>query len=225
MSAVTARNRIDCRRRSRGGSIPTEGARLRADGDFYVEPVEAVEALIRAERFEGNIYDPACGEGTIPCVFHRHGYTATGSDIVERGPAGCGRAACDFLAAPISHEFANIVCNPPFKLAEPFIRKALLMAHRKVAMLLRLAFLEGQRRAELFVSTPLARVHVFSWRISMPPGGQNIKATGGSVAFAWFVWERGYEGPPTLHWLCRAALGRVESDAQEKVAALPLFER
>jgi len=53
----------------------------------------------------------------------------------------------------------------------------------------------------LFRSTPLARVWVSSRRISMPPGGSNIKAQGGAIAYAWFVWEHGYKGKAEVDWL------------------------
>jgi hypothetical protein len=84
------------------------------------------------------------------------------------------------------------------------------IAH-KVAMLLPLTFLEGQRKAPWLQSTPLARVHVFTWRISMPPGellvAGKVKPEGGKKCFAWFVFEHGWQGPPHINFLIKPAPG------------------
>ena len=184
---------IDCRREQRD----------RAEGDFYVEPEWAVEALLDVEQFLGEVWDPACGEGTIPKVLEKRSHPSViATDLVDHG---YGQAGYDFLAIPPRSlkRTDNIVCNPPFKLAEAFVRQGLKIARFKVALLLRLAFLEGQARARLFDTTPLARVHVFSKRVSMPPGGQGIEAKGGAVAFAWFIWSHDHSGPPTLHWITK----------------------
>ena len=120
----------------------------RADRDWYIEPVEAVEALLLAERFSGLSWDPACGSGVIPAAFTAALLEVDGSDIVDR--AGGKYHVCDFLT-DFDHDpvepIANIASNPPFNLARQFIDKALNIASHKVAMLLPLTFLEGQARA------------------------------------------------------------------------------
>ena len=175
----------------------------RAKNDWYVEPPEAVEALIRAEAFEGHVYDPACGAGNIVKVFEAAGFEAYGSDLVPRRGVE-GEKSWDYLklGSQIPRP-DNIVSNPPFGIAEDFLRQALLSTQRKICFLLRLAFLESEGRRWVFNETPLARVHVFSWRVSMPPGDSSATATGGKTAFAWFVWERGHVGPWTGHRLER----------------------
>lgn len=196
---------------------PRSSGYARADADWYVEPPEAVDALFDAERFVGDVYDPACGTGTILHVASRRGHAVVGSDIRDRG----GHIDCFFLRDFVTESdigwtafrssktislTENIVTNPPYGESEGFVRCALATARRKVAMLLRLSFLEGQMRAKMFRSTPLARVHVFSWRISMPSGEalkRGAKPSGGSVAFAWFVWDHDHRGPPTINWLER----------------------
>jgi len=179
--------------------------RARADRDWYIEPLEAVEALLLAERFSGRSYDPACGLGTIPSAFKGAGLECHGSDIVDRSAFW---PKYDFLAdGCLWWGVANIVSNPPFNLARQFVDKALTIASHKVAMLLPLTFLEGQARAAWLATTPLARVHVFSWRISMPPGelltAGKVEAKGGKKCFAWFVWEIGWQGPPQVRLLIK----------------------
>src|SRR6266849_5264480 len=185
-------------RPGRKGSRPVS-SHARQQDDFYCEPRWAVDALLDAERFEGLVWDPAAGRDNIPKACRARGIQALGSDMVQRGIASV-TAPVDFLVSPI-YRPASIICNPPFALAERFIERALSLATNKVAMLLRLSFLEGQRRGEMFERTPLARVLVFSSRVSMPPGDSAIEAKGGAVAFAWYVWEHGFEGEPTIGWL------------------------
>jgi hypothetical protein len=105
----------------------------------------------------------------------------------------------DFFQA--KHRTDVIVSNPPYGQIEPFIMRALERTTDRVIVLARLALLEGIRRKAMFTSTPFARVWVSSRRVSMPPGGSSIEAKGGSVAFAWFVWQHRHAGPATVHWL------------------------
>lgn len=182
-------------------------SRPRFVNDWYVDPPEAAEALLRAERFSGLSWDPACGVGTIPKTMAAAGLRCMGSDVVDRGYADATQQ--DFLnpddAPGSTGLIANIVSNPPFNLARHFVDKALSIATHKVAFLLPLTFLEGAARAQWLDTTPLARVHVFSWRISMPPGellaAGKVRPTGGKKAFAWFVWERNWRGPAQVHLL------------------------
>jgi len=95
----------------------------------------------------------------------------------------------------------NIVTNPPFKLSLEFVRKALELTSGKVAILARLAFLEGAERRDLYDNSPIARVWVFSQRVKMFRGGWDTGQGSGMIAFAWFVWEHGYKGKPTLGWI------------------------
>jgi hypothetical protein len=165
------------------GNARSSGYEL-AEYEWYVEPVRAVEALLRVETFAGSIHDPACGGGTIPRCASVAGYHATGADIVDRGYG----PVRDFLSD--TGQYANVVTNPPFKIAVPFALHALARTSGKVAILQRLSWLEGAARHKaLFAPGYLRRVWAFSSRISMPPGGTDIPATGGAVAYAWFVFE------------------------------------
>lgn len=193
----------------------------RAANDWYQDQPEATEALLRAERLSGLSWDPACGVGTIPNTMHRAGLDVFGSDIVDRGysppfsVAAPYMPVADFLKTASPCRIDNIVSNPPFNLAREFAECALVMASHKVAFLLPLTFLEGAARARWLETTPLARVHVFSWRISMPPGellqAGKVKATGGKKAFAWFVWEQGWQGPSQIRFLLKPAAIRKET--------------
>lgn len=172
----------------------------RQKDDFYPTPSRAVEALLAAESFQGDIWEPACGDGAISKVFEAAGHRVVSSDLVDRG---YGETGIDFLMEYRSRA-PNIVTNPPFKLAVPFVRKSLELTTGKVAMLLKIAFLEGIERSALFADSPLASVHVFSQRLAFVPGGSRGGRKldgGGMIAFAWFVWDHAHTGKPTLGWI------------------------
>ena len=169
----------------------------REKDDFYPTPPEATRSLLAKETFGPRIWEPACGDGAISKVLEAAGHEVVSTDLFDRG---YGEARVDFL---MEHRLAapEIVTNPPFKLAEQFLRHALDLGATKVAMLLRLAWLEGAERKRIFESTPIARVHVASRRISMARGGTDDGKGGGSmIAFAWFVWDCSHEGAPSLGW-------------------------
>jgi hypothetical protein len=173
----------------------------RALNDWYVEDRACVRGLLAAEKFEGVSWDPSCGGGNIPSVMRAHGLECLASDIVDRGFPGAEQI--DFLAMSTSRVVDNIVCNPPYgKLIEPWIEKALSLATKKVAVIAPLSFLEGTKRgAGLWVKHPPARVLTSSRRISMPPGGTDVKPKGGKKAYAWFIWHQGHVGPYSGGWI------------------------
>ena len=172
------------------GSRPT-GSR-RSD-DFHQTPRIAVEALLGVEQFTGPIWEPACGLGAISEVLIAHGHDTVSSDLV---PRGYGQAPIDFLLE-WQPRAPNIISNPPFKLALEFAENALRLTSGKVAMLLRLAWLEGQERRAFFVAHPPARVWVFSKRLPMMhrENWTGRKASSPVPITAWFVWEYGHVGP------------------------------
>jgi len=163
--------------------------------DWYVEPRSAIDALLDIEPFEGLCWDPSCGGGNIPKALTARGMECFGSDLVYRG---YGVGDMSFFDAEMRAD--NIITNPPYGVMDAYIEHALKLSRRKVAILARLALLEGKKRQALFRSTPLARVWVSSRRISMPPGGSGIEPIGGTITYAWFVWEHGHQGPATIGW-------------------------
>ena len=109
----------------------------------------------------------------------------------------------DFLA--LTDDYKNtrdIITNPPYKLATKMVRKALDISEDgvKIAMFLRLTFLEGQERRKLiFDNDPPRYVFPFSKRIFVAKDG--VFPKGSAVAYCWIVWEKGYKGKPEIIWL------------------------
>lgn len=164
--------------------------------DFHPTPPRGTRALLAVERFRGRIWEPACGDGMMSDVLSER-YQVISTDLIDRG---YGEGNVDFLKQTKTRA-PNIVTNPPFNLINEFIPVALRLATRKVALLARLSLLEGSRRRLMFTTTPIARVWVFSSRLAIPPSGYAGTKGSGMIAFAWYVWEHGHVGPPTLGWL------------------------
>jgi len=109
----------------------------RAALEFYPTPPEATRALLSVEKFDGDIWEPACGNGAISKVLMKTGYKVVSTDLAQRD---FGQGGQDFLKStkPLAK---NIITNPPYGthgLADAFIRKALIHAKKtggKVAML------------------------------------------------------------------------------------------
>lgn len=166
--------------------------------DLYETPPVATLALLKYEPLPHRIWEPACGPGAIVNVLRSAGHEVHATDLRYYGcPDSCGD--CDFFDTPAPGGIEAIVTNPPFKHGAEFARRALEMAP-KVAMLLRLAFLESERRRPVLDTGNLARVHVFRNRLPMMhrDGWTGPKASS-AIAFAWFVWERDHSGPTELH--------------------------
>jgi hypothetical protein len=170
--------------------------------DLYETPPAAVEALIRVEALPARIWEPACGRGAIVNVLRARGHAVTASDLVDYGiPITAeGHYLRDFLTechAPVGTD--TIVTNPPFKIAGEFVEHAIELCPR-VFMLLRLAFLESERRTRILEGRGLARIHVFRNRLPMMhrDGWSGPRASSG-MSFAWFCWDREHHGLATVN--------------------------
>jgi hypothetical protein len=173
----------------------------REGADHYVEPSWVSVRLFEVERFHGTVFDPACGWGRILESAKAAGYVTFGSDLVNRGH---GRTA-DFLLDPLPllPPF-SIITNPPFDLIEAFAKRALASQARKVAMVCPVRRLPAARWLQ---QTPLRAIYFLTPRPSMPPGHHIVsggKVGGGTMDFAWLIWERNYVGEAVVRWLSRS---------------------
>ena len=165
--------------------------------DLYETPPEATRALLRAEKLPVHIWEPAAGRGAIVDVLREQGHSVYASDLIDYG-IPTQQSAIDFLMEwkpPLGCQC--IVTNPPFKLVDEFVRKAIELCPT-VCMLLRLAYLEGTGRDDIL--DKLTRVHVFKNRLPRMHRDQydGPKATS-TIAFGWFIWCRDEQGPTTIH--------------------------
>ena len=166
--------------------------------DYYATEPKATELLLELEEFNESIWEPCCGEGHISKVLEAHGYDVTSTDLIDRG---YGQGGIDFLSPPSITWHGDIITNPPYKYAKEFVEKALEVVPLdcRVAMFLKLTFLEGQGRRELFKNYPPQTIYVSSARLQC---GKNGCFDGTSmVAYAWYVWVKGYKGPTHIKWI------------------------
>jgi hypothetical protein len=178
---------------------------IRPADDHYATPAWVTAALLAREAFLAppdapQVWECACGNGAMAEVIAAHGYNVAASNLVDYG---YGDTSVDFLKerrlrAP------NIVTNPPYALAMPFIEHALALGADKAALLLRLNFVEGQKRSRRLEQLPLAAVLIVRARFGMWPGGNAPeKANDPTYNHAWYVFQRGHRGAPSIGWLDR----------------------
>ena len=183
-----------------GASNHTE--KEREANDYYATEPKAVELLLEQEKFSQWVWECACGEGHISEVLKANGYYVFSSDLVDRGYDDA--KVIDFLTATKNE--LDIITNPPYKFAKEFVEHALNISPEgtKIAMFLKVQFLEGKERRKLFEKHPPKVIYVASGRLLCAKNGdfQRMKEGGGSaVAYAWFVWEKGYNGSPIVKWI------------------------
>lgn len=174
----------------------------RQNEDYYATEPAAAEWLIKLEYFDAkDIWECASGENHLADVFKDAGFTVRTSDIVKRTPR---TEVLDFLSCNEKWN-GHIITNPPYNKAKCFVEKALELVPdgKKVCMFLKVQFLEGKARKKLFEKYPPRRIWVSSSRLLCAKNGdfEKMKAGGGSaVAYAWFVWEKGYKGETVVKW-------------------------
>jgi hypothetical protein len=175
------------------------GCHTRADRehDLYETPLEATRALLNVEQIPHRIWEPASGRGAIVRVLRDAGHAVVASDIVDYGfPLHFARDFLTETKVPVGTEM--ILTNPPYRFAAEFVEHALKLCPR-VTMLLRLAFLESERRSALLDCGRLARVHVFKNRLPMMHrDGWTGPRASSAIPFAWFAFDREHAGPATI---------------------------
>lgn len=172
----------------------------RATDDFYATDPRAVELLLELEAFAPVIWEPACGKGHISKVLAAHGYEVISTDLVYRGFGD--PEPLDFLKETLEGFEGDIITNPPYSMGLEFISRALesVRPGGKVAMFLKVQFLEGQKRGEFFKHTPPRTVYISRSRLACFKNGDMSQKAESAIAYAWYVWEKGFTGDPVIKW-------------------------
>ncbi len=167
-----------------------------------------VEYVIGPDQVRGqSCLEPACGRGYMARPLAEYFGSVDAADAHRYGFA----PVRDFLTYPYearSHDW--VITNPPFRLAEEFVERALIVARKGVAILARTVFLESIGRYEnIFSKSPPSVFAQFSERVPMVKGRVDPKATT-ATGYAWFVWQLGSMATPRLAWVppCRRDLER-----------------
>lgn len=167
--------------------------------DFYQTPTWCVEKLLERETFFPHILEPAVWAGAIAKVLEDKWYIVVWMDIRD-DESVYGIRWKDFFKKTIPFVW-DIISNPPYFCAKEFIEKAIEIWDGKIAMLLKLSFLESADRYEFFQNTPLRTVYVFCKRVNMYPEWQPKPKNSWTIAYAWYVWEKWYEWKPNIEWI------------------------
>ena len=174
--------------------------------DYYATEPKAVEILLENEAFKNDVWEPACGGGHISEVLKKHGYNVLSTDIINRGYPET--VIDDFFTISKDDNFLSpdIITNPPYKYAKEFVEHALEISKdgTKIAMFLKLTFLEGKARKKMFEANPPRVVYISSSRLQCAKNGdfeKYGKGVGTAVAYGWYVWEKGFKGDPIIKWV------------------------
>ncbi|ANK79410.1 MAG: hypothetical protein TEF_00355 [Rhizobiales bacterium NRL2] len=195
--------------------------------DFFPTPPWATRALfhhcVESWYPSQTVWDPCCGQGDMARPLSEFFETVHASDVHPYPFVEAAGFLHDFIGLPKPVLPASdwIIANPPFRLALPFILRALELAPF-VAIFARLQLLEGaERRERLWLPEAPTRVWVFSERVPIVKNMLDPEASS-ATAYAWFVWQAGALAQP-LGFIppCRAELERAEdyTPYAEQVAA------
>ena len=159
--------------------------------DLYETPACATRALIRTgvlDQFP-RILEPAAGRGAIVRELKRGGWQVLAQDLIEYVAADPEvHAGINFFGVEALAFTDAIVTNPPYRLADRFVRKGLELGV-PVIVLLRLMALEGAKRSDIMAH--LRHVFIGIERLPMMhrEGWSGPKLKDGAMPFAWFFFH------------------------------------
>lgn len=169
----------------------------RQPDDYYATDPVAIDLLFKQEQFNSHVWECACGGGHLSKKLEEYGYEVYSTDLVDRG---YGVGGVDFLECDEPFN-GDIITNPPYKYLNKFILKGLELTKRKLAILGRIQTLETKNRFnDIFKDNPPARVYVFVRRLKVAKNG-DFDIGSSAVCYAWFVWDKLYDGEPVVRWL------------------------
>jgi hypothetical protein len=166
----------------------------RVEHDLYETPAWCTDVLLRHVVFKKVIFEPAAGRGAIARVLNKSGYTTVCQDLVLRDYQPCAQA--DFFNTKFVNPSMDIITNPPYEIAEQFVRHALSITgpFQKVAMLLRNEWDCAHTRTDLFKDSN------FKLKIVLTRRPRWVKESTGAPRhnYAWYVWDHNWFAPPEL---------------------------
>lgn len=164
--------------------------------DYYVTPINKIEDFLKEfikyeKSAESRILDPCAGgdkdhpmsyPNAIQNVLHIKADTL---DIREDSLA---EIKGDYLNLNTKDKYNIIITNPPFNIARDIIEKALddVKENGFVIMLLRLNFLGGKLRQDLWKKQLPKYIFVHNRRMSFTDNGKTD-----SIEYAHFAWQKG----------------------------------
>lgn len=172
----------------------------REANDYYATDPQAIDYLKEKIDLPHVILEPSCGEGHLSKRLEELGHKVYSYDKIDRG---YGEVQDYFFMEKLPEGCRCIITNPPYKYATEFVLKSLdlLPDGGLCCMFLKTSFLEGVTRWErIYRDNPPCKVLQFMRRLECAKNGEFGKFIG-AVAYAWFVWRKGFKGAPTIEWI------------------------
>lgn len=171
----------------------------RAQGDFYTTDPEAVKRLVElylpawGVHKDFAFWEPACGTGNISKVLEQYGngHPVISTDLHDRG---YGTSGIDFLHSPLPHGVKVIITNPPYSLADKFVKHAMeILPWNGIYLALHnINYLTGKNRFnDIYSKGFLKQIHIYSGRINCFKNGIDTGHRS-PVNYAWFMYSNDY---------------------------------
>ena len=171
----------------------TNRGTIRNKNDFYETPQNCILNFLQHHPLDPNavILDPCAGTGAFPKALRQAGYLnqidaidvdESVYDVVDANNRHCE----DFLKLEPPYEYDVIFSNPPYSLAEEFIRKAFTLVNKEkfeIIYLLRLNFLESKKRHDFWQEYMVNDLYVLSNRPSFTGNGTDC------TSYAFYVFN------------------------------------
>lgn len=189
-----------------GNSIT--GRKTKTDYDFYETPKwstkKAVEVMLMDEILNKYdcVYDPCCGTGAITDVLSIYGFENIKASDIQTGD--CIKGTKGINVYDIEDDACEVVfTNPPYHLMTKgnMLAEFQRIATNKVILLLNIFYLSSKDRKQMLENSHLRHVYIHSDRVTMFPYGQEKPKNGGTKMYAWYVWDKKYNGQPTISWI------------------------
>lgn len=198
-SLIVGENEVEL---SNSGNKKRQKLTLRQKHNFYATHPSCTTDILREETFCHFVLEPFCGVGTMAEEIKKAGYEVDAYDIVNRG---YGKVS-DFQELEVKKGKFDIISNPPYDIhLVTHILKCIDICHNKVALLLPLLYLSSKSRYDMIYSKfPPKRVYVYKERIGIAINAdfERFADAGANMTiYAWFVWERDFQGVTELHWI------------------------
>lgn len=161
----------------------------RKDDLYETHPV-ATRTFLKQhfDKIPETIWECCAGRGAIVREIRQTGRTVIATDLNAHQGADEGiETAIDFLFE-LKPRASMIITNPPYKLANDFIRHALNLKC-SFAGLMPLAYLSGANRSDILKHLEICYVGIERLPMMHREGWEGNKTESSAIPFAWFVFN------------------------------------
>lgn len=193
-----------------------QGKPSQNENQFYRTQRPGIVSLLKAERFDRDVWECCCGDGAVSRVLEEAGYDVHSTDLVDRGYGQDRGPHCDVLSFTQAPR-RTVVTNPPFPIAADMVRHLLSIGVEEIALLLKVNYWNVGARIELFRETRPAKVYMATFRMDFSLDGPKPsrrkkgdpakpkKKNAPMMDIMWCIWRAGHQGLPEMDLLAKPA--------------------